>query len=59
MSDTELAAATNATSVFAKLEPSHKERIIPSTPKHGTCSRFLGDGINDAPALKAADVGIS
>jgi Mg2+-importing ATPase len=59
MSETELAAAAGATSVFARLAPSHKERIIRALQSQGHVLGFLGDGINDAPALKAADVGIS
>jgi P-type Mg2+ transporter len=59
MSDAELVAAVNANSVFARLVPMHKERIIRALQKSGHVTGFLGDGINDAPALKAADVGIS
>jgi len=45
--------------VFAKLTPSQKERIIKTLREMGNVVGFLGDGINDAPAMKAADVGIS
>ena len=59
MSDAELVEAAFATSVFARLVPAHKERIIRALQSKGHVVGFLGDGINDAPALKAADVGIS
>jgi len=59
LSDDELAEAVVATSVFARLAPMHKERIIHALQSKGHVLGFLGDGINDAPALKAADVGIS
>ena len=59
MNDTELAAAAKQTTVFAKLAPAHKERIIRALQANGHVTGFMGDGINDAPALKAADVGIS
>jgi P-type Mg2+ transporter len=59
MSETELAEAASATSVFAKLAPAHKEHIIRALQGKGHVLGFMGDGINDAPALKAADVGIS
>ncbi|HVN54445.1 MAG TPA: magnesium-translocating P-type ATPase [Anaerolineaceae bacterium] len=46
-------------SVFAKLSPAHKQLIISTLQKQGRVVGFMGDGINDAPALKTADVGIS
>ena len=59
MSETELAEAVGTTSVFARLAPAHKEHIIRALQSKGHVLGFMGDGINDAPALKAADVGIS
>jgi P-type Mg2+ transporter len=59
MSEAELAQAAETTSIFAKLAPSQKESIINALQSKGHVVGFMGDGINDAPALKAADVGIS
>ncbi len=59
MSETELAEAASATSVFARLAPAQKEHIIRALQSKGHVLGFMGDGINDAPALKAADVGVS
>lgn len=59
MADDELAAKAEEISVFAKLAPAHKERIIRALKSKKHVVGFMGDGINDAPALKAADVGIS
>jgi len=59
MSETELAEAASVTSVYARLAPAHKERVIRALQRKGHVLGFMGDGINDAPALKAADVGIS
>jgi Mg2+-importing ATPase len=59
MTDVQLAQAVETTTVFAKLSPAHKKRIILALQKQGHVVGFMGDGINDAPALKAADVGIS
>jgi Mg2+-importing ATPase len=59
MSEAELAEAASVTSVFARLAPAHKKHIIRTLQSKGHVLGFMGDGINDAPALKAADVGIS
>jgi Mg2+-importing ATPase len=54
-----LAAAARSTAVFAEIAPAQKERIIRALRASGESVGYLGDGINDAPALHAADVGIS
>jgi Mg2+-importing ATPase len=59
MNEADLAEAARTTTVFARLVPAHKERIIRALQSSGHVTGFMGDGINDAPALKAADVGIS
>jgi Mg2+-importing ATPase len=59
MSDPELAEAALQTTLFARLSPAHKERVIRALRGKGHVVGFMGDGINDAPALRAADVGIS
>ena len=45
--------------VYARLSPAHKKRVVQALQKKGHVVGFMGDGINDAPALRAADVGIS
>ena len=59
LSDAKLAEAVEQTAIFARLSPTDKERIIRSLQAQGHVVGFLGDGINDAAALRAADVGIS
>jgi P-type Mg2+ transporter len=59
MSDSELAEIADRTTVFAKLTPAQKERVVRALHARGHVVGFLGDGINDSPALKVADVGIS
>ncbi len=59
MDDKALAAAAASADVFYKLNPADKERIIRALKAAGHTVGYLGDGINDAPALRAADVGIS
>ena len=59
MGDERLGKEVEHISIFAKLLPKHKERIINALRKNGHIVGFLGDGINDAPALRASDVGIS
>jgi len=59
MDERQLAEAVETSNVFAKLTPSHKERIVRALRNNGHIVGFMGDGINDAPALRAADIGIS
>jgi len=59
MSDAELADAADGATLFARLSPADKERIIKAIQSKGHVVGFMGDGINDSPALRAADVGIS
>jgi Mg2+-importing ATPase len=59
MSDADLQAAVEQHHLFAKLAPLHKERIVRALRAKGHVVGFMGDGINDAPALRAADIGIS
>jgi P-type Mg2+ transporter len=59
LSDEALMHQVGATNVFAEVEPNQKERIIIALKKAGNVVGYLGDGINDASALHAADVGIS
>jgi P-type Mg2+ transporter len=59
MSDAELAEAAEKATLFARLSPSHKERVVRTLRGNRHVVGFMGDGINDAPALRAADVGIS
>ena len=59
MSDEELAKSAEQNTLFARLSPTHKQRIVKALQANGHVVGFMGDGINDAPALRAADVGIS
>ncbi len=59
MTEAELAEKVEYTTIFAKLTPLQKSRVLKSLQSNGHTVGFLGDGINDAPALRDADVGIS
>lgn len=59
MSDEQLAEAVEKVTVFAKLSPDQKARIILQLKNNGHGVGYMGDGINDAPSMKVADVGIS
>jgi Mg2+-importing ATPase len=59
MTEAALAEAAETTTLFARVSPAHKQRIIKALQSRNHTVGFMGDGINDAPALHAADVGIS
>lgn len=59
MTEEQLGIEAEKVTVFAKLSPLHKEKVIHALQRKKHVVGFMGDGINDAPALKAADVGIS
>jgi Mg2+-importing ATPase len=59
LTDEQLAQEVETTDVFARLSPAHKKRVVQALQRNRHVVGFMGDGINDAPALRAADVGIS
>jgi Mg2+-importing ATPase len=59
MSEADLVKAAEETTLFVRLSPAHKQRVIKALQSAGHVVGFMGDGINDSPALRAADVGIS
>lgn len=59
LDDTALASRVEATAVFVRLTPAQKARVIVALHRNGRVVGYLGDGINDGPALRAADVGLS
>ena len=59
MTDEELDEAVQGTSVFARVSPADKLRIIQSLKRAGEVAAMTGDGVNDSPALKAADIGVA
>jgi Mg2+-importing ATPase len=59
LTDEQLGKEVEAVDVFARLSPAHKKRVVMALQRNQHVVGFMGDGINDAPALRAADVGIS
>ena len=59
MTDDQLDDAVKTTTVFARVSPADKLRIIQSLKRTGEVAAMTGDGVNDSPALKAADIGVA
>ncbi len=59
MSDEQLIEAVNKCSIFARVQPEHKTKIVKALKSQNLITAMTGDGVNDAPSIKAADIGIS
>ena len=58
LTDEELAEAVSKYSVYARVQPEHKVRIVSAWKKRGAITAMTGDGVNDAPSIKTADIGV-
>lgn len=58
LTDEELAEAVPKYSVYARVQPEHKVRIVTAWKKRGAITAMTGDGVNDAPSIKTADIGV-
>lgn len=59
MSDEDLSREVREVSIFARVTPQHKHRVVTALQSHGQVVAVTGDGVNDAPALRAADIGVA
>ena len=59
MSDEELRECVKTTSIFARVSPEHKVRLVDAVRANGNIAAMTGDGVNDAPSLKHADIGVA
>ena len=59
MTDEQLRECVKTTNVFARVSPEHKVRLVDAVRANGNIAAMTGDGVNDAPSLKHADIGVA